>query len=74
MKMLSREKGFEWVALANEIFFRPIKENRNGMGKLILDRKLGNKLEHLLGNSALGWLSLDGILGVPGHPSFSQKQ
>lgn len=44
------------------------------MGKLILDRKLGNKLEHLLGNSALGWLSLDGILGVPGHPSFSQKQ
>lgn len=53
--------------LANEIICRPIREIRIRAGKLILDRELGNKAEHLSGNSALGWPSLDGILVVPGH-------
>ena len=74
MKMLSTEKEFEWIALDKAAVFRPIRENKNGAGKLILDRKLENKLEYLLGNSALVWLSLDVNLGVPRHPSISQKQ
>ena len=74
LKMLSTEKEFEWIALAKAFVFRPVRENKNGAGKLILDRKLGNKLEHLLGNSALVWLSLDVNLGVSRHPSVSQKQ
>lgn len=74
MKMLSTEKESEWIALAKKVVFRPIRENKNGASKLILDRKLENKLEYLLGNSALVWLSLDVNLGVPRHPSVSQKQ
>lgn len=74
MKMLSTEKESEWIALAKAVVFRPIRENKNGASKLTLDRKLENKLEYLLGNSALVWLSLDVNLGVPRHPSVSQKQ
>lgn len=67
MKMLSIQSVLEWVALFREIVGRPINENRNGTGKLVLKEKLSSKTELLLGNSPLGWLSLLGILGVSGH-------
>ena len=51
MKMLSTEKEFEWIALDKAVVFRPIRENKNGAGKLILDRKLENKLEYQIGRA-----------------------
>lgn len=40
MNILSIQSVLEWVALSREIVGRPIKENRNGTGKLVLKEKI----------------------------------
>lgn len=61
--MLSTEKE-SGDCISQGSCFQANRENKNGASKLTLDRKLENKLEYLLGNSALVWLSLDVNLGV----------